>query len=64
MKIAIALAGLVIFIAALGLMYVVFAGLTSNPDANFAALVAGLAGLLIGAIMAFFGFAFQPSKTR
>ena len=64
MKTAVALAGTVIFIVALVLMYIVFAGISSNADGNFAAFVTGLAGLLIGAIMAFFGFAYQPAETK
>lgn len=72
MKIEIAISGMIIFIAALFVIYVVFAGGTlagfvitgTNPDANFIAFVLGLAGLLVGCVMAFFGFAFHPPQTK
>ena len=62
---------MIIFVAALIVIYVVFNGGTlegviitgTNPNANFIAMVLGLAGLLIGSVMAFFGFAFHPPQS-
>lgn len=67
----VAISGVVIFFVALVLLYIVFAGGTlagfvitgSNQDANFVVFILGLAGLLVGAGMAFFGFAFRPPKS-
>ena len=66
MKREVAVLGVIIFIVALILLYVVFAGGTvsglvitgTNPDANFVVLILGLLGLIVGAVIALFGRAF------
>lgn len=63
---------MIILIAALFLLYMVFDGGSlgglvitgTNSNANFIAFALGLAGLVVGAGMAFFGFAFHSPHAK